>query len=127
MTEMNAKLIAPCGMNCRLCYSHIRARNQCMGCRSLDTNCRIVNCEKRIQNGWSTCAHCDKPCRRLRDLDERYKSKFHMSMIENLTVIRNHDMEYFLQEQKEKYSCSVCGKIISVHRNECPSCKTPVW
>ena len=129
MVKMNTVLIAPCGMNCRVCYSYMRSRNPCPGCRSPDIikKCKIVMCEKRVQNGWPTCAQCDKRCPRLKNLDKRYRLKYHMSMIDNLTVIRNHDMDYFLQEQEEKYSCPACGAIISVHRNECPACGAQVW
>jgi hypothetical protein len=134
MAEMNAELIAPCGMNCRLCYGYIRPKNKCLGCHALDgskpkscSNCKIVMCEKRIQNGWATCAPCDVPCRRLKDLDKRYISKYHMSMIENLAIIRNHDMNFFLLQQEEKYRCSVCGTTVCVHRSTCPSCNAQVW
>lgn len=131
---MQEKLIAPCGMNCRLCYGYIRPHNQCLGCNTPDgnkpkscTNCKIVMCEKRLQNGWQTCALCDTPCRRLKDLDKRYSQKYHMSMVDNLAVIRKHGMQTFLQQQEEKFRCSACGSIICVHRDECPSCKAPVW
>lgn len=131
---MKAEQIAPCGMNCRLCYGYIRPRNQCLGCRAPDngkpkscTNCKIVVCEKRNQNGWDTCAPCDTPCQRLKDLDKRYRSKYHMSMIENLSIILNNGMQFFLQQQEKTYRCSVCGEIVCVHRDECPSCKAPVW
>lgn len=131
---MSEDLIAPCGMNCRLCYGYIRPRNQCMGCRATDdskpqscSNCKIVVCEKRAMNKWETCAPCDTPCRRLKDLDKRYKSKYHMSMIENLAVIHDQGMNFFLQEQEKKYLCPACGAIVCVHREECPSCKAPVW
>jgi rubrerythrin len=87
----------------------------------------MVMCEKRIQNGWQTCAPCDTPCRRLKDLDKRYTSKYYMSMIENLAVIRNQGMRFFLRQQAEKYRCSVCGGTVCVHRDNCPSCKAPVW
>lgn len=134
MAEMYAEWIAPCGMNCRLCYGYIRAHNPCPGCRAPDehkpkscTNCKIVACERRTQNGWQTCASCDTPCRRLKDLDKRYRSKHHMSMIENLAAIQSHGMDLFLQQQEEKYRCSVCGGLVCVHRNECPSCKAWVW
>ena len=134
MAEMNAELIAPCGMNCRLCYGYIRPKNQCLGCNAPNgskqkscSNCKIVTCEKRIQNGWATCAPCDMPCSRLKDLDKRYISKYHMSMMENLTVIREHGMKVFLQQQEEKYRCSVCGTTVCVHRNACPSCNAQVW
>ena len=130
---MEAELIAPCGMNCNLCYARIRPRNKCLGgCRAPDdgkhkscSNCKIVVCEKRNENGWQTCAPCDTLCKRIKDLDERYRTKFNMSMLENLSTIREHGMEIFLQQQKEKYRCSVCGETLSVHRPYCLSCKTP--
>lgn len=134
MPEMKAELIAPCGMNCRLCYGYIRERNRCAGCRAEDdgkpkscTNCKIVICEKRLHNGWATCAPCDTPCRRLKELDKRYSSKYHMSMAENLAAIRDRGMDAFLQQQEERFRCPACGATLCVHRGECPSCKAPSW
>uniref|UniRef100_UPI003522A4DE DUF3795 domain-containing protein n=1 Tax=Enterocloster clostridioformis TaxID=1531 RepID=UPI003522A4DE len=131
---MKAEWIAPCGMNCRLCYGYIRPRNQCPGCRASDdskpkscTNCSIAGCAKRNQNQWQTCALCDTPCRRLKDLDKRYRSKYHMSMIENLATIRDQGMQFFLQQQEDAFCCPVCGLTLCVHRNECPSCKAAIW
>ena len=131
---MNADLIAPCGMNCRLCYAYIRKKNQCAGCGAPDdskpkscSNCKIVICEKRAQNGWATCAFCETHCRRLKGLDKRYHTKYHMSMVENLAVIRNQGMQTFLQQQNEKYRCPSCGEIVCVHKDECPLCKASVW
>jgi len=131
---MKADLIAPCGMNCNLCYARIRPRNKCLGCRAPDdgkhhscSKCKIIVCEKRTENGWQTCAPCDTLCKRIKHLDERYRTKFHMSMLENLSTIRDHGMEIFLQQQEEKYRCSVCGETLSVHRPYCLSCKTPAW
>ena len=131
---MKAELIAPCGMNCSLCYGYIRPKNKSLGCRAPEaskpkscTNCKIVQCEKRIQNGWETCAPCDTPCKRLKDLDKRYRSKYHMSMQENLALIREHGVESFLRQQEETYRCLDCGATACVHREECPECKAPVW
>ena len=131
---MKAEWIAPCGMNCRLCYGYIRPRNQCRGCRASDDskpksckNCKIVMCEKRIRNQWQTCAPCDTPCRRLKDLDKRYRSKYHMSMIENLAAIKGQGMSLFLQQQEETFRCPSCGQTVCVHKNECPSCKAVIW
>lgn len=131
---MKADLIAPCGMNCRLCYGYIRPRNQCLGCRSPEekkpkscTACKIVICEKRNRNGWETCAICDTPCRRLKDLDKRYRTKYHMSMVENLEYIREKGMDSFLEQQRERFTCPTCGEIICVHRDQCPSCKAALW
>ncbi|MCL1909507.1 MAG: DUF3795 domain-containing protein, partial [Kiritimatiellaeota bacterium] len=110
MEKMEAELIAPCGMNCRLCHAHIRPNDKCLGCRAPEESkqksclfCKIIVCEKRAENGWETCAPCDKLCQRMKSLDKRYRTKFHMSMIENLSVIREYGMEYFLKQQEEKF------------------------
>lgn len=131
---MKADLIAPCGMNCRLCYGCIRPRNQCLGCRGSDenkpkscTSCKIVTCKKRLENNWQTCAPCDTHCRRLKDLDKRYRMKYHMSMIENLVFLRENGMDAFLTQQKKRFTCPSCGEIVCVHRNECPLCNAPIW
>ena len=130
---MKAEMIAPCGMNCHLCYAYIRPKKKCLGCRASNngkrkscSNCKIVKCEKRIHHRWETCAPCDTPCKRLIDLDKRYKSKYHMSMIENLAIIQNHGIQFFLQQQEEKFRCSACGVTVCVHRNECPACNKPI-
>jgi len=49
-----------------------------------------------------------------------------MNMIENLSIIGERGMQCFLDQQEEKYRCSACGDTLCVHRNECPSCQTPV-
>ena len=51
-------------------------------------SCKIVNCEKRLSFPSGFCFECDKTCRRLQDLDKRYRTKYHMSMIDNLMYIR---------------------------------------
>lgn len=70
-----------------------------------------------------SCADCDICCRRLKDLDKRYRSKYHMSIIENLVIIRYHGMDFFLKQQDTKFYCPACGEIICVHRDKYPSCK----
>ena len=42
MSEMHPDLVAPCGMNCRLCHAYQREMNHCNGCRNeLDIAYRI--------------------------------------------------------------------------------------
>ena len=49
------------------------------------------------------CHECgDFPCQRLKSLDHRYRSKYHLSMIENLRAIEAHGMPAFLEEEAEK-------------------------
>jgi hypothetical protein len=130
MPEMTAELIAPCGMNCRLCIGFVRKRNKCAGCRSIpDANkahlstCVIRKCAELTGNQSGYCYECEKfPCRRMRQLDTRYKTKYHMSMLDNLAYIRDNGMPAFLGREEERWKCPSCGGVVSVHRAECPAC-----
>ena len=128
------ELIAPCGMNCRLCYAYMREKNSCPGCRSDDTykskscvTCRIKNCDKLLESSIQYCFSCkDFPCARLRQLDKRYRTKYAMSMIDNLNTIKALGIREFIKNQKERWACLQCGAILCVHRPQCPSCEY-VW
>jgi rubrerythrin len=62
------------------------------------------------------------PCKQLSKLDELYRARYGMSMIENLKMIRDKGMDEFLKSQAEKYRCASCGDIISVHDGKCYAC-----
>jgi len=127
---MKTALIAPCGMNCRLCIAYIRDKNPCAGCFLIDpyqqktrVNCRIRICRKRKQKNSKYCYDCDEfPCTRMKQLDKRYRTKYSMSMIENLEFIRKSGIRKFVSREKEKWACPKCGQFLSVHRDNCPSC-----
>ncbi len=125
---MDAALIAPCGMNCALCYAYQRDKNHCDGCRSDNIpseycrRCVIKNCKTRLENSWADCSLCEKPCQRLKQLDKRYRTKYGMSMLANLEVIRVQGMNVFLNEQAAKWTCPDCGSLICVHRGRCINC-----
>lgn len=125
------ELIAPCGMNCALCMAWLRSKNHCPGCRGEDAvkpkscvGCIIKNCKILEETGAKYCStKCRKyPCRRLRDLDKRYRSKYHMSMLENLADIEELGIRAFVRNEKERWACPECGGIICVHRGSCSSC-----
>lgn len=127
-------LIAPCGMNCRLCLGYIREKNTCPGCRMIDNQdsqkskyrnrCRIKNCEQIAKGYIKYCSdRCDSfPCARLKQLDERYRTKYGMSMIDNLKMINEFGIRYFIRDEKEKWICPECGEMICVHKPTCLSC-----
>jgi predicted RNA-binding Zn-ribbon protein involved in translation (DUF1610 family) len=123
-------LIAPCGMNCRLCHAYIRDKKACPGCRGDDSFksmmcvlCRIKNCENIAQSGAIYCFSCDSsPCDRLKHLDKRYRTKYGMSMIDNLENIRKSGIRNFIRNEKVKWTCPECGELISVHKPQCLSC-----
>ena len=128
--KLDSRLIAPCGMNCGICLGYLRKKNQCPGCRydkgpqsTYRMNCVIKNCEVIKINESGLCFECDKyPCKRLRQLDKRYRTKYGMSMIENLDYIKNHGINTFVEKEGERWRCPRCGGTICVHRGYCYSC-----
>jgi len=124
------ELIAPCGMNCGICMAYLREKRRCPGCRGDDTNksascikCIIKNCEVIKTNKSGFCFECEEyPCKRLRQLDKRYRTKYIMSMIDNLECIKGIGLIAFVDKEKERWRCSKCGGTICVHRGYCFSC-----
>jgi hypothetical protein len=129
-SAIRATLIAPCGMNCRLCIAYSRDRNACPGCCGDDSvkpktrvTCRIKTCEKIVQGRIRYCFGCDSfPCAGLNHLDKRYRARYGMSMIENLEKIRKHGMRQFIREEKVRWTCPGCGGTLCVHKPGCLSC-----
>jgi len=127
---MNEGLIAPCGMNCGICMAYLREKNKCPGCNSEDKDkpascreCIIKNCQTINNNVSGFCHECpDYPCRRLKQLDKRYRTKYRMSMVENGEYIRVNGMEKFLEKENEKWKCPECGGVISCHNGICYGC-----
>jgi hypothetical protein len=124
-----ALLIAPCGMNCSICAAYLRKRNKCPGCR-IEANkpvtrviCKIKTCETFKENELTFCFECeDFPCKNLKHLDKRYRTKYSMSMIENLENIEKLGIEEFLKNEKIRWTCPECGGTICVHKGCCYSC-----
>lgn len=132
---MENNLIAPCGMNCSLCISYQAMKNDlkkqgfhrkyCPGCIPRGENCIHMGdqCEL-LKNGWVRfCYECsDFPCKRLKNLDKRYRTKYHMSMIENLKAIQKNGMDTFLKSEKKTWACPKCGNAICCHNGLCLHC-----
>ena len=137
---IKSKLIAPCGMNCMICYSYIpcnlktgylsRKKNKCPGCWGVDTNksnscvsCKIKNCDNLHKTKSKFCFECAEfPCLRIKQLDKRYRTKYNMSMLENLENIKKLGLRKFVQNEKIRWTCSECGGIICVHTGHCSNC-----
>lgn len=131
--SLTADLIAPCGMDCGLCIGHLRSRKPCPGCNGEDSakpghcvSCRIKLCDERPE-GRYFCFDCWKfPCARVRRLDTRYRSKYHMSMLENLERIRDGGIEKFVAAERVRWECAGCGGVVCVHSDVCLSCGRPI-
>ena len=133
---MKENLIAPCGMNCGVCVSYLTMKNDlnkhgfkrvyCGGCLPRGKNCLHMGdrCEVLGKGLVRFCYECkDFPCKRLKALDKRYRTKYHMSMIENLRDVKEHGIENFLRKEEEKWSCPDCGNMICCHNGLCLNCK----
>jgi len=133
--NMNKELIAPCGMNCAICSAYLALVNNvkekgvrmpyCAGCRPRGKVCAFLKkqCRLLISSEGNYCFQCGEyPCLRLRRLDGRYRSRFRMSMIENLRFIKTEGMAKFLSGEEGKWRCPTCGGVISCHNGICFSC-----
>ncbi len=126
-------LIAPCGMNCRICVGYFgytmggkKRKVNCIGCKPRDKSCAFLKkyCKKLTKREVEYCYECDDfPCSHLEGLDNVYRERYNMSMIENLEYIRDNGMGGFLKQQKERYTCSHCGTIWCVHTKSCYVCE----
>ncbi len=117
-------LVAPCGMDCAICSAFLREKNRCTGCATANhpscRNCSVVTCTERKGRHGHTCGHF--PCRRLKQLDARYRAKYRMSMLENLEIIRTKGLREFIRIERERWSCKICGGTIDVHHYRCSAC-----
>ena len=48
-------------------------------------------------------------------MEKSYNKRYRASLMENSEFVRQFGLEKFMEMQKEKYTCSQCGGIISIH------------
>ncbi len=136
---MEEKYIAPCGMNCSLCIAYQFGekdlnkkgfhRKYCPGCIPRGEYCTHMGnkCDLVGKGLVRFCFECKKfPCERLKTLDKRYRTKYHMSMIENLELIEKNGMGSFLEKEKKKWICPKCGEFICCHNGLCLNCNLEI-
>jgi hypothetical protein len=127
-------LIAPCGMNCGTCIAYRRDRNKCCGCWPETgykvnhcASCSIKNCESLAKTDSKFCYDCDSfPCKRLKHIDKRYRTKYRTSFIQNLITIKDKGITNFLKNEAIKWTCPNCGSTLSCHRNNCLTCNQEI-
>jgi hypothetical protein len=130
-TPADEILIAPCGMNCGVCLGYLRKKNRCAGCRNKlamriphSVNCVILNCTFLADTESKFCYDCIKyPCRRMKQLDHRYRTKYGTSLMENLEYIKIHGLHSFVIREQAKWHCAACGGTVCIHRGYCLNCK----
>ena len=130
---IQARMLAPCGINCAVCIGHLREKNRCPGCNDPREEAKLPHCRRchfitcpEPHRTRRFCFDCTRfPCRRLRQLDLRYRTKYRMSPIENLEAIRSFGIRRFIATEKARWMCSACTATLSVHRAACLICGQP--
>jgi hypothetical protein len=130
LMTIKTDLIAPCGMNCGICMAYLREKNKCPGCREIYINepisrsgCKIKNCDYIAKKKNKFCIGCKSlPCKRMKNLDKRYRTRYNMSMLENLDNIKKLGIRQFVKNEKIRWKCPHCGGTICVHRWYCFTC-----
>jgi hypothetical protein len=123
-----ADLFAPCGMNCLVCYAHLRKKKPCDGCLAADTHktercksCFIKQCAQ--QKGLVYCFDCpDFPCQRIKNLEKSYLKRYQVSLIENSRLVQASGLEPFFQKERLRWACPECGGLVCLHDKMCSQC-----
>ena len=129
--SFDKSMIAPCGMNCGTCLAYLREKNRCPGCRISSSEkavsvkrCVVTKCNYLEKTKSKFCYECEKfPCKRIKQLDKRYSTKYRTGFIENLLMIKDHGIDHFLEFESQRRTCPSCGSAICVHRTFCLNCK----
>jgi hypothetical protein len=121
-------MFAPCGMNCLVCYVHLKKKKPCSGCLSDDTNkpercktCVLKMCAR--EKGITFCFDCKEfPCKKIMNLEKSYQRKYQASLVTNSRIVCENGLEQFFYNEKLRWSCPECQGIISLHDKECSEC-----
>ncbi len=132
---MDINLAAPCGIYCGMCRAFlVKKKDQleqrgfkqgCDGCRVRFKKCAFIrrDCKPLLKKEIDFCHECDKfPCQNLKKLDEEYRERWSVNLVENLKRIKEIGADKWLVEQKELYTCPECGGEICLHDTECYDC-----
>ncbi len=121
-------MLAPCGMNCMVCYKHCYHKTPCPGCLAGDAGkpehcrkCHIKDCVR--DRGLSYCFQCPEfPCKSIRSLEKSYTARNGVSLVQSSLTAKERGIAALMALQRETYTCPECGGVISLHDAECSQC-----
>jgi hypothetical protein len=122
------EMFAPCGMNCMVCYVHLKNKNACGGCLPETVykpeRCQTCNIKRCAQDRHVLhCFDCTEfPCKVIRNLEKSYQTRYKVSLIENNRTARVKGLTAFMQTDRSRWLCTECGGVISLHGKECSEC-----
>jgi hypothetical protein len=134
---------AYCGLYCASCTVFLATKNNtisklaeewgknvnditCCGCKSQTVtefcrSCALKTCA--AAKGLEFCIECDDfPCRSLENFKNDKRYPYHIEVYDSLKTIKEHGVEYWLDEMKKRWSCSQCGREHGWFTLECPDC-----
>jgi hypothetical protein len=122
-------LFSPCGINCMVCYVHLKNKKACCGCLGPDENkpdrckkCKIKSCA--IGKGLSYCFECKEfPCKSISNLEKSYNKRYKASLLENSKTVKKLGIIGFQNGERKKWLCKECNGVISIHDGICSECK----
>lgn len=131
-SEIPEFLFAPCGINCMVCYVHLKDKKPCSGCLGDEQHkpdrckvCSIKNCAR--EKGITYCFEClDFPCKRINNLEKSYIKRYNTSLIENSKIVKEVGIKAFQKRELKKWNCSTCSGVISLHDKVCSNCHKAV-
>ena len=100
---------------------------RCAGCRPRNKKCAYLKkwCPELAESRVTYCFDCKSfPCHRLRTIDKRYKTRYKMSMIDNLQYIKEYGTGEFLETQEKLWKCMRCRGMICCHNGLCFNCNS---
>lgn len=121
-------MFAPCGIDCSLCYAHLRDKKKCNGClvndESLPKSCR--KCKIKLcaqEKNIDLCMNCEEfPCKLIKNIDRRYRKSYQISLIADSQRAKEVGIETFLKENRAKFTCPECSGPVSIHTKKCNDC-----
>ncbi len=145
----DANLAGRCGLYCGSCIIYRAERDSqqlreeisrengcepedvhCSGCQSVlidgwdsddvwGKNCEIVRCLESKE--LSTCHGCEVKCHSFQDWYE-HMLEYGEDLKQNLKRINCGDLDAWLEEEEEKWSCKACGKPLIINLDRCHMC-----
>lgn len=129
--EIGETMLAPCGMDCAVCYKHVGIRKYAKpraGCLQGDIGkpehcrtCKIISCAH--EKGHTRCLECmDFPCKLIKNMEKSYRQRYGVSLVENSLTAREKGVAAFLEQDRARWTCTACGGAFSLHDDVCSEC-----
>ena len=125
--QIDERMLAPCGLNCLLCYRHL-GKDPCPGCRAqgdapdgYQRKCVMRVCV--LERGYLTCASCaERPCKRMKTFAKRYRDGYGVDLNSDAELLLRLGAKALIERQIAAHTCPDCGHLIDMHYGRCSGC-----